>query len=102
MRLKRRLILQSSGLLLSFFIFIPLALRLYADIAKSGLMQFLSLLSTDFNIVMANIGDYALTLLESAPVVSLSLALAAMLAVIFYIAKLEDAYVDFKKLTINL
>lgn len=101
-RLKRRLILQSSGLLLSFFIFIPLALRLYADIAKSGLMQFLSLLSTDFNIVMANIGDYALTILESAPVVSLSLALAAMLAVIFYIAKLEDAYVDFKKLTINL
>ena len=101
-RLKKRLILQSSGLLLSFFIFIPLAIKLYADIVRSGLMQFLSLLSTDFNIVMANIGDYTLTILESAPIVSLSLVLAAMLAVIFYIAKLEDAYVDFKKLIINL
>ena len=100
MRLKRRLILQSAGLLLSFFIFIPLVLKLYYDFAKSGLMQFLSLLSTDFNIVMANIGDYVLTLLESAPIVSLSLALAAMLAVIFYIAKLEDVYSDYKKIEI--
>lgn len=63
-------------------------------------MQFLSLLSTDLNIVMANVGDYTLTLLESAPIVSLPLALSAMLAVIFYIAKLEDAYSDYKKIEI--
>ncbi len=100
--LKRRLILQSSGLLLSFLVFIPLALRLYSDIVKSGLVQFFSLLLSDFNIVMINIGDYAMALLESAPIISLSLALAAILAITFYIAKLEDAYTDFKKITIKL
>ncbi|KKR91756.1 MAG: hypothetical protein UU95_C0003G0036 [Parcubacteria group bacterium GW2011_GWC2_42_12] len=100
MILKRRLILRSAGLLLSSFVFIPLTFKLYADIVQSGLMQFLSLLSTDLNIVMANVGDYTLTLLESAPIVSLPLALSAMLAVIFYIAKLEDAYSDYKKIEI--
>lgn len=101
MKLKRRLILRSLGFLLSFLLFIPLAARLYADMAGSGLAQFFSLLFTDFNIIMANLGDYAFTLLESAPIVSLSLALAAVLAVLFYVAKLEDAYSDFKKLTVN-
>lgn len=51
---------------------------------------------------MINIGDYAMALLESAPIISLSLALAAILAITFYIAKLEDAYTDFKKITIKL
>ena len=101
MILKRRLILESSGLLLSFFVFIPLAIRLYSDVIKSGMMQFFSLIFTDFNIVMDNAGDYALTLLESTPILSLALVLAAVLAVTFYIAKLEDAYFDFKKLVIN-
>ena len=46
---------------------------------------------------MANLGDYALTMLESTPAFNLGLALSAMLAVIFYVAKLGDAYTDFKK-----
>ena len=81
--LKRRLILRSSGLILSFFAFIPLSFRLIADIAESGFTQFLSLLFSDFYVVMANIGDYALSLLELTPTLSLSLALAALLALVF-------------------
>ena len=99
--LKRRLILRSSGLILSFFAFIPLSFRLIADIAESGFTQFLSLLFSDFYVVMANIGDYALSLLELTPTLSLSLALAALLALLFYLAKLADSYGDFKKIYIN-
>jgi len=101
MILKRRLILRSSGLLLSIFAFIPLTFKLLSDIAQSGFSQFFSLLFSDFNIIMANIGDYVLSLLELMPALSLSLFLAALLSAIFYTAKLADSYVDFKKITIN-
>ena len=101
MILKRRLIIESFGLVMSFFVFIPLTIKLLADIAASGLTQFLSLLSSDFGFIMANIGDYLLTLLESTPVLSLSLALAALLALVFSSAKLADSYSDFKKITVN-
>jgi membrane associated rhomboid family serine protease len=50
---------------------------------------------------MANIGDYVLSLLELTPALSLSLALAALLALVFYLAKLADSYSDFKKIIIN-
>lgn len=99
--LRKKLILESFGLVMSFFIFIPLALKLLSDIAVSGLTQFLFLLFTDFAIVMANIGDYVLSLLESTPALSLSSTLAALLALVFYSAKLVDSYSDFKKIIIN-
>lgn len=99
--LKRRLIIESFSLVVSFFVFIPLTMKLLADITASGLTQFLSLLFSDFAIVMANIGDYALSLLESAPVLSLSLSLTAMLALVFSLAKLADSYSDFKKIAVN-
>ncbi len=101
MILRKKLILESFGLVLSFLIFISLSIKLLSDIAKSGLTQFLSLLFTDFAIVMANVGNYVLSLLESTPALSLSLALAALLALVFYLAKLADSYMDFKKLIIH-
>jgi hypothetical protein len=100
MILKRRLILRSSGLLLSIFAFIPLSFKLFSDIAQSGFSHFFSLLFSDFNIIMANIGDYVLSLLELMPALSLSLFLAALLSALFSIAKLADSYVDFKKISI--
>ena len=101
MILKKKLILESFSLIMSFFVFIPLTLRLLSDIAKSGLMQFLSLLITDFSIVMSDIGNYVLSLLESTPALSLTLTLVTLLALVFSMAKLADSYVDFKKLIIN-
>lgn len=98
MILKRRLAIDIFGLVVSLFVFIPLTMRLLSDLAKSGLTEFLSLLFTDFGLIMANIGDYALTLLESTPVLSLSLVLAALLAFVFSLAKLADSYSDFKKI----
>jgi len=101
MLLKRRLTFNVFGLALSFFVFIPLTLKLLSDLAKSGLTQFLSLFFSDFGLIMANIGDYALSLLESAPVLSLSLTLAALLALVFSLAKLVDSYSDFRKIAVN-
>ncbi|MCX6798377.1 MAG: hypothetical protein NTX66_04185, partial [Candidatus Falkowbacteria bacterium] len=93
-------ILESFGLVMSFFIFIPLAIKLLSDIASSGLMQFLSLLFSDFGLIISNIGDYALSLLEVAPTLSLSLTLATLLFLVFDLAKLFDSYSDFKKMEI--
>ena len=99
--LKRRLILRFTGFIISFPAFIILGWKLLADLAASGLTQFLSLLTSDFNIVMANLSDYIFGLLESAPALSLSLALAALLALVFNLAKLADSYGDFKKIRHN-
>ncbi len=101
MILKKKLILESFGLVMSFFVFIPLTLKLLSDITKSGLMQFLSLLFSDFSIVISDIGNYVLSLLESTPALSLTLALATLLILVFSLAKLADSYSDFKKIIIN-
>lgn len=68
------------------------------DLSNSGLAQFLPLLLSDFNVVMVNLGDYVLGILESAPALSLSLTLTALLALVFNLAKLADSYGDFKKI----
>jgi len=101
MILRKRLILNFSGLLISFFAFVPLTLKLLSDMAYMGFNQFLSLLFTDFTVVMANVGDYVLGLLESMPMVSLTLMLTTLLAFVFYTAKLSDSYSDFRKIIIN-
>ena len=98
MILKKRLILQSAGFLLSVIALVPLVLKLISDMANAGFSQFLSLLYSDFSVVMVNIGDYLLSLLELMPALSLSLFLAALLSALFYSAKLVDSYVDFKKI----
>jgi hypothetical protein len=98
---KKRLILEFFVFILSFFVFIPMTLKLISDIAVSGLTEFLSLLFTDFAVVMANIGDYVLSLLESAPFFSLSLTLAVLLFIVFDLAKIADSYSDFKKINVN-
>ncbi|MDO8668598.1 MAG: hypothetical protein Q7K35_05975 [bacterium] len=98
MILKRRLIIEFLGSAMSLLFFIPLTIRLLSDLAKSGLAEFSSLLFTDFGLIMSNIGDYVLTILESTPALSLSLTLAALLALVFSVAKMVDSYGDFRKI----
>ncbi|MFH1583476.1 MAG: hypothetical protein ABIB72_04165 [Candidatus Falkowbacteria bacterium] len=101
MILRKKLMLESFGLVMSFFVFIPLTLKLLSDIAESGVTQFLSLLFSDFSIVMSDIGNYVLSLLESTPALSLFLTLATLLVLVFSMAKLADSYSDFKKIIID-
>ena len=96
--LKKRIILELFGLFLSGGVFIWLSFRLFIDLAASGLVQYLSLLFTDSGIIMADIGDYALSLLGATPALSLTLALATLLALTFCLAKLADIYTDFKNI----
>ena len=100
--LKKRLVLEIFGFFFSGGIFIWLSAKLSVTLAESGLTQYLSLLFTDLDVIMANAGDYALTLLETTPVFSLAFTLAAILAVVFYSAKLADVYVDYKKLKLSI
>lgn len=100
--LKRRLTLQFSGFFITFPAFMVLGRKLFVDLAASGLTQFLFLLFSDFNIVMADLSDYVLGLLESAPVLSLLLMLTALLVLVFNLAKLTDSYSYFKKYERNI
>ncbi|MDO8676335.1 MAG: hypothetical protein Q7K16_01650 [Candidatus Azambacteria bacterium] len=96
--LKKRLILSFFCFFISFPAFLFLGWKLLTDLSNSGLAQFLPLLLSDFNVVMVNLGDYVLGILESAPALSLSLTLTALLALVFNLAKLADSYGDFKKI----
>lgn len=99
--LKRGLILRFFGIFITFPVFALLSWKFLVDITDSGLTQFLSLFLTDFNIVMGNLSDYVLAILESAPSINLSLALTALLVLVFNLAKLADCYSDFKKIAVQ-
>ncbi|MBU6370505.1 MAG: hypothetical protein KGH93_02000 [Patescibacteria group bacterium] len=55
---------------------------LIQEIGKSGFSTYASLAFTDSKLVLANFGQFALSLADSLPVAALTLALAAFLAVL--------------------
>ncbi|MFH1255341.1 MAG: hypothetical protein V1667_02655 [bacterium] len=99
--IKIKLIFRFFGLLLSCFVLVPLSFMLFSDISESGFLNFLSLICSDFSAVMLNTGDYILSLLEIMPLPSLIFSSVSLLVSIFFLAKLADCYVDFKKILTN-
>jgi len=77
--LRKRLIIFSIGLIASLAAFIPALRLMQQSLAESGFAQFFSLIFSDFGIVLTYWQNFALTLLESLPVLSV----AAFLATIF-------------------
>ncbi|MFA6919416.1 MAG: hypothetical protein WC244_04925 [Patescibacteria group bacterium] len=69
--LKRRVAFFSVGLIFSVLALIPAFQLVWNGISSSGFVQFLSLLFTDSEIVMAYWQSFALTLLESLPALSI-------------------------------
>jgi len=99
--IKRKLFWHSFGLLASLAFFIPLGQKLLYELNQSGFIQSLSLIFSDFQIVMTNFSDFSLSLLESLPAFSLTLMSVALLAMLFYMSKLLSSLFDFKKLHLN-
>lgn len=99
--MKIKLIFRFFGLLLSILALIPLSFMLFSDISESGFLDFVSLIYSDFSIIMYNISDYVLSLLEIIPLLSLILSSAALFVSIFFFAKLADCCSDFKKILTN-
>ncbi|OGF36144.1 hypothetical protein A2482_02640 [Candidatus Falkowbacteria bacterium RIFOXYC2_FULL_48_21] len=76
---KRRAILFTLILALSLYALIPAVRSARAAIDTSGFFNFVSLIFSDLQAVMASWQDFALSLLEAIP----TLSLTAVLAVIF-------------------
>jgi len=71
--MRNRLIVLSLGVVASFLAFIPAFNAVQSDFAQSGIMNFVSLLSYDFMAVIAVWNDFALSILESLPIVSITI-----------------------------
>ncbi|MDD5146604.1 MAG: hypothetical protein PHN39_02590 [Candidatus Pacebacteria bacterium] len=78
-RLRRRIIIFSFGLIASAGAIIPVFKMAQAGFAESGFWQFFSLLFSDFEVVTAYWQSFALSLLETLPVMSLIMLSAATL-----------------------
>lgn len=77
--IKRRIAVFSIVLIGSIIAFFPVFNMLKSAFVESGFMQFLSLLFSDFEVVLSYWQSFALSLLESLPVLSLMAFLAVVL-----------------------
>ncbi len=82
---KRKMILIYFGIAgsLAGFYFAFKAAR--EGIIESGFLQFLSLIFSDFSVVVSNWQTFALSLLEAIPVVSLAMIFAAIFSFLIFI-----------------
>ncbi len=68
---RRRLAVFSISAIGSLVAFVPIFQMMQSEISNSGFVQFLSLIFSDFGTVMAYWQNFALTILETLPVLSL-------------------------------
>lgn len=77
---KQRLIVFSLGIAYSILAAIPAFQMVRTEMAASGLKEFLSLMLTDSEIITTYWQNFILIILESLPVMSLAILLAAVFA----------------------
>ena len=88
---KRRLILFSIPVIISAGAFIPVINAFQAEFAQSGFSQFLSLMFSDFGLVMVNWQNFGLGVLESLPAMSIAALLTTTLVFLWSIKHLAQA-----------
>lgn len=81
--LRRRAWVYTLASALSFAAFFPIAALLRADLASSGLLQFISMTVSHPAISAGSWSDFAASLLESLPVLSITALLGASLAFLY-------------------
>lgn len=96
---KWRVALFAVSLLASAVAFIPAFRMMQSGFTESGFMQFFSLLFTDFSIVMTYWKSFGLTLLETLPVVSLSVFFTIVLV---FLESFVQLVKNTKALTLSL
>ncbi|MFA5188789.1 MAG: hypothetical protein WC460_05495 [Patescibacteria group bacterium] len=80
--LKRRIFILAASLFGALILFIPALKAVISGFVESGFAQYFSLLFSDAGIVLTYWQNYALSLLETLPVVNLILLLATILAIL--------------------
>jgi len=96
--LKRKLLGYAASFALSLAAFIPLFIHFHQDVVQSDLLQFSSLIFSDFNSIFSNIGDFSLLMLESIPAASAALTLVALTAFVFSLIKILNSWLEFRDL----
>lgn len=89
--IRRRITLFSLAAATSFAVCIPALNTTKAELAQSGIMQFLSLAFSDPDSVFMFWSDFALSILESIPVLSIAISLAAVFAFLISLKALAHA-----------
>lgn len=72
MSIKKRLFLFSTTILVSAITFVPAISAFKEEFAQSGFLQFVSLLFSDFWLVIADWQNFGLAILESLPAMSIT------------------------------
>ncbi len=83
LKIKIRFVFSLFAAVLMAGIFVPVWNNLQSEAAQSGFTQFISLLFSDLNSVLSSWQDYAMSLLESIPFVSLTVFLGIVFVLLF-------------------
>lgn len=78
LNLRKRLIIFSTGAAGSIMAFIPALNAVRANLAESGILHFISLVFSDFTIVVTLWKEFAFSILESLPIISIAIFLATI------------------------
>lgn len=93
----RNVIFFSMGALISLVAFFPAFGAFRAELSRSGLLQYLSLIFSDTGTVMAYWSDFSLSVLESLPILTMAAFLATILVFLeslkFLLKNLNDAVI---------
>jgi hypothetical protein len=87
---KRRITLVLVGLLGSIGAYIPAWKIVRVEFTKSGFLQFFSLVFSDFSIVVSNVQDFALVLLESLPVLGVTVFMGSIFLLLAFLKYTVD------------
>ncbi len=91
----------AAGLVLSVALVFASYVELMTEASRSGLFSFLSLMVSDFSIVVANFSDFIFSILESFPVFSAALLLSGIFFGIWSAAQFLNEIVLIRKHRFN-
>ncbi len=77
----KRKILGGFSLAVSIFAFLEFSLYLVSETKKSGFIDYVSLLLSDYKIVLGNFSSYILSVVDSIPFLAVTLAMVSILAI---------------------
>jgi len=98
---KKRIIFSFFGIFSSSLISIPLFKAVWTYLGESGFLRFFSLIFSDFKLVLSSWQNFGLSLLESIPIISLTLFLISIFILfesIKYLIKYSKSFNTFNQL----
>ena len=101
MIMRRRFVYASIVFLSATVITIPAWLAFWSDFTQSGFAQYVSLMFYDFKIVLAHWQDFGLSLLETFPIVSTTVLLSLIFAILVSLSLSLKYIKGFRKSALN-